>query len=74
MYLFSYGSNTNQEHLDRFIKSKYITNGTLTDYKLYFNHLFVYANIMKYIGSYVRGTIHSISKMNNNPLRGFFPF
>jgi len=66
MYLFSYGSNTNQDHLDLFNKSTYITNGTLKDYKLYFNHLFVYANIMKKMGSYVKGTIHSMSKINKS--------
>jgi len=65
MYLFSYGSNTHEDHLKKFVKAMYITNGTLKDYKLYFNHLFIYANIMKEIGKVTHGTIHKIASITD---------
>ena len=63
MYLFSYGSNTNQTHLNKYSKSTYITNGTLKDYKLKFNHFGLYGNI---VNNNVHGTIHELNSINND--------
>lgn len=52
-----YGSNLNKTHLDKYIKYKYLTNGSLHNYKLVFNHFFLYANIEKNNGSIVNGII-----------------
>ena len=66
MYLFSYGSNTNQTHLDKYSKANYITNGTLKDYKLKFNHFGLYGNIVKSLNNNVRGTIHKLNSINKS--------
>ena len=66
MYLFSYGSNTNQTHLNKYSKATYITNGTLKDYDLKFNHFGLYANIVKSLNNNVRGTIHKLNRINDS--------
>jgi hypothetical protein len=66
MYLFSYGSNTNQTHINKYSKANYITNGTLKDYELKFNHFGLYGNIVKSLNNNVRGTIHKLNNINKD--------
>ena len=64
MYLFSYGANTNNSHLQQLINYKYVTNGILKNHKLVFNHLGVYGNIQKSINDSMVGTIIEIDEDN----------
>ena len=64
MYLFSYGANTNNNHLQKLIKYRYVTNGILKNYKLVFNHLGIYGNIKKSNNDNMVGTIIEIDEDN----------
>ena len=64
MFLFSYGANTNNKHLQKLIKYRYITNGILKDYKLVLNHLGIYGNIQKSKNDNMLGTIIEIDENN----------
>ena len=72
MYLFSYGANTNNKHLQKLINYRYVTNGILKNHKLVFNHLGVYGNIQKSHNNNMVGTIMEIDEENLEILRKIY--
>ena len=65
MYLFSYGANMSDKHLqDLNVIYKKIETGYLYNYKLIFNHFSLYANVEKDNNNRVFGTIIEIDEDN----------
>lgn len=68
MLLFSYGSNTNDAHLRRWIPHNFVRTGQLHNYKLVFDH-FGFANIRCSVGDTVHGTISQVNEADISKLK-----
>ena len=69
MFLFSYGANTNNNHLNKIVNYKFIDTALLNNFKLKFNHFGLYGNIIEDFGSSVYGTIIDIDNINLKKLK-----